>query len=495
MGFLSSRLLPRRFGTTVVLGLMLHLLAVVSSALPAWAQASPPPSGPQRPKLQIGNAARFDEDWSVLRGVDLSTTDDFWDRVKFIPLTADGSVWLTIGGQVRERGEYFRHFMLGSSEPEDTDAYLASRYRLSADLHMTRYFRMFAEGKSAFVLDRDLQGGRTTSFVNELDLLNGFADIMIPLGEQADVTLRGGRQELIFGAQRLVGVSDFTNAFPRTFDGGRGIIRIADWTISPFWAQLVVVNKYKLDKSTSDTKLFGIYSTGLLPFVPVNLDVYWLSADNAGVTFNGTPGRERRQTLGARTWGKIGETHLDFEIEGAGQFGTVGRGDVAAGMFTAVLGYTLPVLGLDPRVYVEFDYASGDGKPGGDVGTFNQLQPSAHSFLGYMDFIGRQNIISPLVGVSVKPVRDLTLSLQQYFFWRASDRDAIYGTSGAVFRPGTGTRARYVGAEIDLLATYDFTRHLQVYAGYSHFFPGEFIRNAGPSRAADFLYAAIQYTF
>ena len=305
MGFLSSRLLSRHFGTTVVFGLALHLLAFVSGALPAWAQTGPPPSEPQRPALQIGNAARFDEDWSVLKGVDLSKTDDFWDRVKFIPLTADGSVWLSIGGQVRERGEYFRHFLFGSSEPEDTDAYLASRYRLSADLYVTRYFRMFAEGKSAFVLDRDLVGGRTTSFVNELDLLNGFADIMIPLGEQASVTLRGGRQELIFGAQRLVGVSDFTNAFPRTWDGGRGIIGIGDWSINPFWAQLVVVDKYKFDKSTSDTKLFGIYSTGPLPFVPVNLDVYWLSADNAGATFNGTPGRERRQTLGARTWARL----------------------------------------------------------------------------------------------------------------------------------------------------------------------------------------------
>jgi Alginate export len=495
MRFLSSRVLPRRFRTTVVLGLALHLLAFVSGARPAWAETGPPPSEPQRPALQIGNAARFDEDWSVLRGVDLSKTDDFWDRVKFIPLTADGSVWLSIGGQVRERAEYFRHFMLGSSQPEDTDAYLASRYRLSADLHVTRYFRMFAEGKSAFVLDRDLQGGRTTSFVDEVDLLNGFADIMIPLGEHADVTLRGGRQELMFGAQRLVGVSDFTNADPRTFEGGRGIIRIEDWTISPFWAQLVVVDKYKFDKSTPDTKLFGIYSTGPLRFVPVNLDVYWLSADNTGAHFNGTPGRERRQTLGARTWGKIGETHLDFEIEGAGQFGTVGRGDIAAGMFTAVLGYTLPIPGLPARIYAEFDYASGDGKPGGDVGTFNQLQPSAHSYLGYMDFIGRQNIISPLAGVSVKPFRDLTLSLQQYFFWRASDRDAIYGTSGAVFRPGTGTRASYVGAEFDLLATYDFTRHLQVDAGYSHFWAGEFIRKTGPSRDSDFLYAAIQYTF
>jgi hypothetical protein len=475
--------------------MVLLALAFVSGALPAGAQAGPPASEPQRPALQIGNAARFDEDWSVLRGVDLSTTDDFWDRLKFIPLTTDGSVWLTIGGQARERAEYFRHFMLGSSEPEDTDAYLASRFRLSADLHVTPYFRMFAEGKSAFVLDRDLQGGRTTSFVNELDLLNGFADIMIPLGEQASVTLRGGRQELIFGAQRLVGVSDFTNAFPRSFEGGRGIIRIGDWTISPFWAKLVVVDKYKFDKSTSDTKLFGLYSTGPLPIVPVNLDVYWLSADNAGATFNGTPGRERRQTIGARSWGKIGQTHLDFEIEGAGQFGTVGRGDVAAGMFTAVLGYTLPVPGLAARVYAEFDYASGDGEPGGHVGTFNQLQPSAHSFLGYMDFIGRQNIVNSLVGVTVSPVRNLTLSLQQYFFWRASERDALYNKQGVVLRPGTGTTARYVGAEMDLLAIYDFTRHLQGYAGYSRFFTGEFIRKTGPARDSDFFYTAIQYTF
>jgi hypothetical protein len=485
---------PPRY-ITVIVGMALLGLAFVSGARPAWAQTGPPPSEPQRPALQIGNAARFDEDWSVLRGVDLSTTDDFWDRLKFIPLTTDGSVWLSIGGQVRERGEYFRHFQFGSSAPEETDAYLASRFRLSADLHVTPYFRMFAEGKSAFVLDRDLVGGRTTSFVNELDLLNGFADIMIPLGEQATVTLRGGRQELIFGAQRLVGVSDFTNAFPRTWDGGRGIIRIGDWTISPFWAQLVVVDKYKLDKSTSDTKLFGIYGTGSLPFVPVNLDVYWLSADNAGVTINATSGRERRQTLGARTWGKVGQTGLDFEIEGAGQFGTVGRGDVAAGMFTAVVGYTLPVPGLDARVYAEFDYASGDGKPGGRVGTFNQLQPSAHSFLGYMDFIGRQNIVSSLAGVSLKPVRNLTLYLQQYFFWRASDRDALYNKQGVVFRPGTGTTASYVGAEMDLLATYDVTPHLQLYAGYSHFWAGEFIRKTGPSRDSDFLYGAIQYTF
>jgi alginate export protein len=72
---------------------------------------------------------------------------------------------------------------------------------------------------------------------------------------------------------------------------------------------------------------------------------------------------------------------------------------------------------------------------------------------------------------------------------------ATLAKQGVVFRPGTGTTASYVGAEMDLLATYDVTRHLQLYAGYSHFWAGEFIRKTGPSRDSDFLYGAIQYTF
>jgi hypothetical protein len=82
-----------------------------------------------------------------------------------------------------------------------------------------------------------------------------------------------------------------------------------------------------------------------------------------------------------------------------------------------------------------------------------------------------------------------------YFFWRASDRDALYNAAGAVVRPGTGNDARYVGAELDLLANYQITRHLLGYVGYSHFFTGAFINRSGPGRDSDFVYAALQYTF
>src|SRR6267143_1850393 len=483
-----------RLGLVVAMSVALLLPSLGHRVPLTWAQAGPPPGEPKRPAYQIGSAGRFNEDWSVLRGVDLDKTDDFWDRLKFIPLSPDQNVWLTIGGQARERGEYFRQFLFGNSEPKQSDGYLLSRYRLTADLHVTRYFRMFAEGRSAFALDRELVGGRTTAFVDEFDLMNGFADVMVPLGQQANVTLRGGRQELIFGSQRLVGPGDFTNV-PRAFDGGTAIGQIAGWTITPFWTQSVVIDQYRFNESTSDLELFGVFGTGPLHVLPVNLDLYWLDANNKTASFNGTIGRERRHTLGGRVSGKIGATGLDFEVEGAAQFGTVGRGDIAAFMTTGVLGYTLPVASLSPRVYVEFDYASGDDRPGGNVGTFNQLFPNAHSYLGYIDYIGRQNIISPNAGISISPIQGLTLSLQQYFFWRASDHDALYNKSGAVLRPGTATTARYVGAETDVLATYNFTRHLQGYAGYSHFFTGEFIDKTGKDKDSDFYYVAIQFTF
>jgi Alginate export len=352
----------------VITGLVLLSLSAVYSTFPAWAQSEKgaaalkrPDYGieskTKRPLYQTGSAGRFNEDWSVLKGVDLSKTDDFWDRLKFIPFTEDESVYLTVGGQARLRVEYFDQFQWGASAPKRSDTYLLSRIRLNTDLHVTPYFRVYAEGRSALVpVNRELQGGNSTGFYDQADLLNGFADIMIPFGDQAGVTLRGGRQELIFGSQRLVGPGDFTQ-IARAFDGGAVFTRIGDWTVTPFWTQSVIVEKYKFNESSHNHKLFGIFSTGPAHILPTNLDLYWLGVDNRPVAFNGTSGREERQTLGARAWGKIPETNFDFEVEGAGQFGRVGRGDVSAGMFTAVLGYTLPVKTLSPHVYLEFDYA------------------------------------------------------------------------------------------------------------------------------------------
>src|SRR5258705_5074365 len=102
-----------------LVGTALQWLAVIPVAQPAWAQPSQAGAELNRPAYQI---RRFDEDWSALRGVDLGATGDFWDRLKFIPLTRDERVWLSLGGQVRGTAPNYRHSPFRASRAADTDA-------------------------------------------------------------------------------------------------------------------------------------------------------------------------------------------------------------------------------------------------------------------------------------------------------------------------------------------------------------------------------------
>jgi hypothetical protein len=75
----------RRRRLTVIMALALLSLCVVYGTFPAWARSEKAEAEPKRPALQIGSALRFNEDWSTLKGVDLSQTDDFWDRLNSFP--------------------------------------------------------------------------------------------------------------------------------------------------------------------------------------------------------------------------------------------------------------------------------------------------------------------------------------------------------------------------------------------------------------------------
>jgi hypothetical protein len=471
----------------------LETLLVLLCSTPLAAQSAPPASeSSSEPRRPAYTDRRFDEDWSVLRADGVSGPKDLWDRLKFIPLTDDERVWLTIGGQVRGRQENVQQFQFGQSQPARSDAYALSRIRLSADLHASRYVRVFAEAKSSLATRRELSGGGSASFVDSIDLQNAFADAKIPVRGAATFTLRGGRQELLFGAQRLVGPSDWSNV-RRTFQGVSGIVDAGIWSVTPFWTELVVVRTHALNEASPGNKLYGVYASRA-DRDAVASELYWLGVDNASASFNGTAGRERRQTLGGRLSRAAAAARADFDVEGAAQFGTLGGSQIRASMLSLNGGYTFSPR-LKPRGFVTMDFASGDSQAGGRVGTFNQLYPTNHAYLGNADYVGRQNILSPSGGVSLRPASNLTVSVTHFYFWRASVHDGLYNSSGTVLRPGSGTTARYIGAETDLVATCQFDRHTLGYASYNHFFPGDFIHQTGLARPSDYVYGALQFTF
>lgn len=457
-------------------------------ALPAdQPQVATPPTKTTAPKF---NNLRFNEDWEGFEG------EGLWDSIKFIPLNDSGSNYLSLGGQARVRNEMWSDFGFSDASAAD-DTFTQFRLRFHGDLHIGEHFRTFVEVKSAHMTDRDLAGGRRGLDVDTLDLQNAFIDVNFNPGENTKLTFRGGRQELSFGKQRLVSPLDWSNT-RRTFEGVRAIAEFKGWNISPFWTELVAVDKYEFNDTDSGAELFGIYANTDVNIADSSFDwdLYWLALSRDAATFNGSSGEEDRHTVGTRFGGKLGKSGFDADAEVAYQFGEVGSADISAFMFASQFGYSFADSTWAPRVYVGIDFASGDDQAGdNDVGTFNQLYPLGHAYNGFIDTVGRQNIIDISAGIAIKPADKWTAKLDLHVFNRVETEDALYNAGGGVVRAGGPGTSRDVGQEVDLTVVRVIDKNTKAVAGYSHLFANDFISETGSSEDVDFLYFMLLYTF
>ncbi len=146
---------------------------------------------------------RYDENYEYLR--DLSRRADFLDVIKFISLNTNKQSYLTLGGEVRERYEYYHNSLWGRG-PQDDNGYLLQRYMVHADAHFGEYFRAFAQFKSG--LEDGRNGGTRPTDEDVFDLDQAFFDVRLPWPDAVSLTLRVGRQELAYGSSHLITISE-----------------------------------------------------------------------------------------------------------------------------------------------------------------------------------------------------------------------------------------------------------------------------------------------
>jgi hypothetical protein len=451
-------------------------------------ESSQDPAPARKPVLPTFHNTRFEEDWSVLSTVDRSG----YEKFKFVPLNDSGAAFLSFGGQLRLRGEGWKNFgFVGSKDRDDSFGLL--RLRLHADLWLGSRFRVFAEGKSSLSTNRNLPGGTRTLDVDTIDLQNALVDIKATL-EPVALLFRLGRQELQFGKQRLVSPLDWSNT-RRTWDAARAIVQTGSWRVDGFWSKYAPVKKYSFNSSSdSGVDFYGIYGAGRLGESKMELDLYWLGIQKDSATFGGVSGQEDRQSIGARFAGNFGSA--DFDLEGTYQFGDHAKRDIRANMFASQVGYRFQQAKTMPHLYVGFDYASGDGDPSDNkVGTFNQLFPLGHAYLGFIDLIGRQNIMDLNEGVALSPFKKTGFAFSGHAFWRANTKDAVYNPGGGVEFPGDASDKRYIGFGIDLTANHKIGRHYVVSGGYSFMLPGSLVKDTGPAENIHLVHIAFQTTF
>lgn len=432
---------------------------------------------------------RYDEDYRYLR--DPAKRTDFWDPIKYIPLGGSPVWYLSIGGELRERFEYYSHPNLGL-QGQPPNAYLLQRALLHADLHVGDYLRTFVQLGSHLAPWKD---AAAPPYLDRLDLQQAFLDLRLPLTQRADndPVLRVGRQEMAFGSQRLIAIRDAPNV-RRNFDGIRLGDTIDGARIDTFVTRPVLQKKDVFDDYSQPTQAFwGVYSTTPLRFVPGgNLDVYYLGFENKHAVFAAGTGLEQRQTIGARFFGSF--AGWDWDWEALGQFGAFAPQDIRAGGVSTDTGYTVDVAGWKVRAGLKADFGSGDNNlHDGTLGTLNPLFPKL-AYFNQAAILGPSNVLDLQPSVTIKPTKDISVMLGYDFVWRATTADAIYTGAGTPIARTAGRPGQFTGSQLSLDVAWMLDRHVEVDAGYVHFNAGEALKMAG-GHDVDFVYASVTYRF
>ena len=404
--------------------------------------------------------------------------------------------WATVdvGGQYRMRQHSERNIrnggvLNGLGLTGRDDDFLLHRTRLYVNAEIGTRFRFYGEMLDAVSNYEDFR----PRFIeeNRYDVQNLFGDFVVLDDCRGSLTARLGRQELQYGAQRVVSPLDWANT-RRTFDGAKLFWRGENWDVDGFWSRPLVrvnpVNLTRLDPPLQDAEFYGMYSTykGLCNS---KVDLYWIALDNHAAGF-------LYDTLGARYYGD--RNNWLYEIEGDVQFGTNADGsDHSAGAVTAGLGRKFPCAFWKPTLWLYYDWASGDDTRGNG---YHHMLPLAHKYMGFMDLYGRRNLQDANILLTMQPHKKVKLLAWYHYFQLANIDDVPYNINMTAFAglPAGSAGSRDLGSELDLVATWMMSPRTNLLFGYSHFWAGDFYGTTPDvpyDGDADFFYTQFTVNF
>jgi len=458
--------------------------APVKKAPPAFpGPKTLPNTGPYKPLF-------FDNDFSYKN--DPCHDPVCFDEWKLVPFClCETDFVFSTGGEIRHR--YINQDnRLQPGGPGQTDQNLW-RWRHYLDLKAGDHLRFYVEGIHGDMFGEELPPVGPDE--NRWDLLNAFVDILVYSDGAQTQTLRYGRQELLFGRQRLVSPLDWSNT-RRNFEGFRYLVKDQGWKLDLFAVNPVNAAtgftpfpKYRnrFDEANRDVWFSGAYYT-YTAIENTNVELYWLWLNDNEPVVGRADGD--RHTVGARytrlmpvDCGRV----WDLDVEAAYQFGEDNGQDVQAGFATAVFGHTWKSLPWSPRIGGLFYYGSGDVDPNdATTNTFTVLFPLGHAYWGLTDNLSGQNLYDYSLQCDVKPTGRTTLTAAYHVFQLASDDDRLYNVAGAPL--GTPDNGHSIGDALDLYGTFALNPNFDVQAGYSWFWYGSYVERTLPRDDATQFY-------
>lgn len=404
--------------------------------------------------------------------------------------------WLSISGEHRVRYETLNNqFRSGST---GSDQVISLRTLAKAELYFGKNFQANLELQDSRAELADTGSRINSTIANSAELLEANlawkTEGMFKKGSQS--ILRGGRLTMDIGDRRFVA----RNRFRNVIDAYTGI----DWkwlakdgvqlralftmpvNREPSTSAELLENDASFDKESLNRIFWGFFFANPNLYGSNQGEFYLFGFNEEdGADFN----TRNRQiyTPGFRVHRPAKKGLYDYELESMFQFGTV-RSTTAATDTKDLdhfaffhhfgAGYTFE-MAWSPRLYFEYDYASGDDDPNDNNNErferfFGPNVPEYGPTSIHAAF-ARANISSPGVRLQIRPSPGVFAYLSYRAYWLASDTDGWQGASG--LRDTSGNSGSFLGHLLFLRAKWKAHNNIKFEGGMAYRIDGEFQKN------------------
>ena len=413
---------------------------------------------------------------------------------------AQAADW-TVSADVRERYQSFNNFNFNSAVNNDRWEF-DSRLYIKAKADFGNGVTLFLQPQAVLIKNNTVGNG--TQEFTQTDLLQAYLQYNV-----GDFAVRLGRQQLVYGDQRLLGHLGWKDV-ARTFDGVKGMyksgpVKLDLFAVHPSDIGLMTPTtaspQAKSLVTWEDRRLVGAYGT--YTFAPKSgIDAYfinWSHNQQAAI------GKGRNlNTFGARLFGKA--NGFDGSAEAVFQTGTwahaTGGANVSqkASAYAAKVGYTFET--WKTRFGVEYNFSPGDDKTNATTHkSFVFPFHTNHAHYGEMDFFSWANMKDIHLSLKTSPMKGLSIMGNVHFLSLDNAKGDWLNVVGAgnVFAGAPGYTQTKAGTEIDVKVVYKVAavQGLKLVGLYGIFNPGAAVseRNGGKADSAKFAYVLANYKF
>lgn len=425
---------------------------------------------------------RYDDDFSMLKN---DSAANWYQHIKYKPLSKNKNTYLSFGGDIRYQYLHFNNEDWGDGI-QDKNGFILTRYLLHSDFHKGNIFRTFIQLQSSLANSRKIEPSPVEE--NQLDLHQAFFDICMK-----HFTLRTGRQEFLYGSQRLVSVREGPNN-RQSFDAIKMILAVKNVKTDLFFSHYVKSKQEIFDDGfNKHTKFWGVYSVvNKIPGIN-NFDIYYFGLWKRSTSFDDGTGRELRHNIGTRLWNS--SKHFRYDAEAVYQFGAFSGKQIKAYTVSLNTGYKFSKTKFKPEIGIKTELISGDKNYNDDkLQTFNPLFPRG-GYFGLISLIGPSNLMDIHPSLAVELTKKTALNIDYDIFWRYTTSDGVYGPNVLLIYSGKNSLYKKIGNQLSADIVYTPNNFLYFRVEIARFTAGNFLKAVGPGKNITFLAATAQLKF